>query len=279
MAAIGYGRIGRTIPPLGLNLAKGVVAIALIGLTLLLRRDGLPSLNGTGLSLLLLSGLLGIGLGDSFYFAALRYLGARRTLLLGTLSPPLTALIALIFLQEVLPLTAWLGIGITLAGVTWVISERTQPDREAPHHLLGGIGFAVLSALAQAIGAVLSRTAFTATDFDPLWATLWRLLAGVAMLLLWGSGRGQLGSWIKGFNSSRTIGILCLAAFAGTYLGIWLQQTALKYSDAGIAQTLSATSPLFILPISALAGEKVSLRALVGALVAVAGIAILLSWG
>jgi drug/metabolite transporter (DMT)-like permease len=61
----------------------------------------------------------------------------------------------------------------------------------------------------------------------------------------------------------------------GTYLGIWLQQISLKYTDAGIAQTLFATSPLFALPMSIWLGERVSPRAALGACVALAGVGLL----
>jgi len=68
---------------------------------------------------------------------------------------------------------------------------------------------------------------------------------------------------------------IVFATFTGTYLGIWLQQTSLKLTNAGIAQTLLATSPLFVLPIAAWRGEKISIRAIVGVLVAFVGIGLL----
>ena len=71
------------------------------------------------------------------------------------------------------------------------------------------------------------------------------------------------------------MGAILFAAFAGTYLGIWLQQTAIKFTAAGIALTLTNTSPLFVLPIAIWMGEQVSLRAIVGVAIAIAGIAVL----
>jgi drug/metabolite transporter (DMT)-like permease len=274
-SAVLYGYLGKQIPPMGLNFAKAGVALIMISATIALRQDFTPQLPLPSLGLLGISGILGIAIGDTFYFRALQCLGARRTLLLGTLSPPMAALMALLFLREVLPLAAWLGIGITIAGVIWVISERTTGRAEPPRLMLQGVGFALLFSLAQAAGAVLSRAALAGTAVDPLWAAGLRLGMGWSLLFIWGLTRQKLGSWLRGFSGWEALGLLVLAAFMGTFLGIWLQQLSLKYVSAGIAQTMSSTSPLFVLPAAALMGDKISPRALLGVLIALAGIAIL----
>ncbi|MCK7522700.1 MAG: DMT family transporter [Ignavibacteriales bacterium] len=63
--------------------------------------------------------------------------------------------------------------------------------------------------------------------------------------------------------------------FFGTFLGIFLQQLSLQRIPAGITQTLIATSPIFVLPISALLGEKIGIRAVLGALLAIIGVALI----
>jgi drug/metabolite transporter (DMT)-like permease len=276
LASVAYGRIGQVLPPLGLNLSKGVIAIALIGITLLLRQEAPPILGPVNLGLLLLSGIIGIGVGDTLYFEALQRLGVRRTLLLKeSLAPPMAAALAVVFLAELLPWVAWGGIVLTLLGVLWVISERTPQTQEPPGHHLQGVILGLLAALGQAVGAVLSRAALAETPIPPLWGALLRLLAGVTVLLLWGLLRREVRSWFKGFHSRRLWLGLCLAAFGGTYLGIWLQQVGLKYAPAGVAQTLGATSPLFVLPIALWLGEEIRLRAWLGAGLALAGISLL----
>jgi drug/metabolite transporter (DMT)-like permease len=66
--------------------------------------------------------------------------------------------------------------------------------------------------------------------------------------------------------------------FIGTLLGLWLQQASLRFAPAGIAQTLLATRPLFVLPIAAWMGEAVSVRAILGAALSVAGVGLLFEW-
>jgi drug/metabolite transporter (DMT)-like permease len=268
-----YSLLGQRIPPLSLNLLKGIVAIALLGLTLFLSSQPLGPVSQISVFILLTSGAIGIGIGDTAYFAALNQLGPRKTLLLETLSPPIGALLAMIFLDESLKIQAYCGIILTIIGVAWVISERTlEIDREIDW--FRGVFWGVVAAFSQALGAVLSRYALVESGMSSLWSTLFRLLAGTGIVFLLRLCRRSESvraiAW-----SPRLLGIIVLTAFGSTYLGIWLQQTALKFSPVGIAQTLTSTSPLFVLPIAAMMGDKISMRAIFGVAIALAGIWIL----
>ena len=269
-----WQRVGQEIPAVVLNLLKGAIALFMLLSTLLIFGKSLPAINPNVLAMLLIGGVLGIGIGDTAWFVVLKYLGARRTLLLETLSPPLTALFAFIFLQEKLSLIACTGILLTIFGVAWVIAERTAETALPSKHIWLGLGMSLLGQTANASGAILSRAAFTQIDIDPLWTAALRLSGGMTVMLLF-FNRINAES-LKQLKAPKILGAIVLAAFLGTYLGIFLQQTSFKYAPAGIAQALNSTSPLFILPASVLTGEKVSLRAVVGVVVAIAGIALLL---
>lgn len=276
MSSVVYSRVGQRIPPLQLNLIKGGFAIAMILVTLGLRGTFFPEIPTLSLLLLALSGILGIGLGDTAFFNTLNRLGARRTLLVQTLAPPLTALLAVTFLDEVLTKTAVFGTSLILFGVAWVISDRVSETPAETQNLWQGTMWGVVSALSQAGGAVLSRAALAETPATPLSGALVRLVAGVAVLPLWMVWMPGAVKW-KPVRSPRMWGILAVAAFFSTYLAIWLQQTSLKFAPAGVSQTLGATSPLFVLPVAAWTGEKIGLRAVLGAIAAVAGVGLLFS--
>jgi len=276
IASFVYVSMGKQIPPLVLNLAKCTIAIILSLFTLLIIGDFSPGFSlQTGLlplGLLLISGALGIGLGDTAFFEALNCLGARRSLLLEALSPPLAALFAAIFLGETLGYRAWIGIFLTVGGVTWVILERVPDDFQGKLRPWRGIGFGLLSALAQAAGAVLSRAALAETNVSPLWGSLIRLLAGVLILLILMSFQRRVWAEFHPLRDRHFLLILITTSFASTYLGIWLQQIALKFTATGIAQALIATSPLFVIPIALWMKEKVSFRSFFGAVLALLGI-------
>ena len=273
ISSVVYSRLGLKIPPLQLTLYKGIVAIALISITLLIQGATLINLSFSTIALLFLSGIIGIGLGDTAYFAALNSLGARRTLLLETSSPPIGALLALIFIGEQLTYSTWCGILLTIVGIAWVISERNPVANLSFSRQ--GVVWGILAAIAQAIGAVISRYALIQSDISPLESSLIRLVGGTVIVigLLFVPIAKQ--SEIKWRLSGRSLMVVAIAAMASTYLGIWLQQISLKFAPAGIAQTFLATSPLFILPIVALQGEKISLRAILGVVISLSGIALM----
>lgn len=313
-ATLMFGQIGKSLSPLVLNVVKGVFAISLLAFTLLLQASLLPTTTESAqlplraTAYLSLSGALGIGLGDTAYFAAINSLGARRALLLETLAPPIAAILAWIFLAEQLSIASVFGIVITLVGIAWVISERVPgSDRtNSTQKTAAGVKIAVLATFCQASGAVLSRAALAETTMSPLWSSLIRLSAGLVCLVWWAAlnpnvleGRRSHTSvniaakttrhqttFIEGIQentkqlkSLRLLTAVGIAAFFGTYLGIWLQQVSLKYTATGISQALLATSPLFVLPMAALLGERFSLRAILGAAIALGGVWLLLFAG
>ncbi|MEO1589996.1 MAG: DMT family transporter [Cyanobacteria bacterium J06632_22] len=272
-ATLLFGRLGKRLSPLVLNLVKGGVAIALIVVTLLLRQQLLIRLPSQAALLLLVSGVVGIGLGDTAYFGTVNDLGPRRALLMETLAPPLSALMAWGLIGERLSSAAWIGIGVTLLGVAWVVGERAAVGEI--QNLRRGILLGILAAAGQATGAVLSRAALADTGIDPLWSALLRLFAGLLCLGLILLGRPAWGRGMGHLRSGRLLAGVAVAAFFGTYLAIWLQQTAFKFAETGIAQALLATSPVFVLPMAAAIGERITGRAIVGALVASGGVCLL----
>jgi drug/metabolite transporter (DMT)-like permease len=275
-AAILYKRVGKYIPAAELNLVKGLLGIGMICVTLVLRGSSFLPTHMPAFWLFMGSGALGIGIGDTAFFQTLNYLGARRTLLLSILTPPVTALLALLFLHEMLSLYAWCGVFITVIGVAWVVSERTPGGNEERRMTWLGIGCGLVAIFTQAGGIILSRAAFLHAPVEPLPSTLYRMVGGVLIVLIWlPLVRQTVGGWLRDPGSKRIWRTVLAATFIGTYLGLWFQQIAVKYTSAGVAQTLFATSPLFVLPMVAFLGERVTIRAVLGAFVALGGVALL----
>ena len=274
-ASVLYSKAGKNIPAMELNLIKGVIAIVLVLLVLVIQGSLVTAVPAIAIVLLMVSGAVGIGLGDTAYLDALQSIGPRKTTLIKTIAPPTAGLIAWIFLGEKITALDWLGIAIIVAGVAWVITESPNGNGSLPLNRRGII-MAVIAALTEAAAVVLARSALTLTHISPLWSTFLRLAGGVVIILITLVIRQKpILQWIKQPGAGKTALTASGAIFLGTFMGIWLQQIVLTTTPAGIAQTLFATTPLFILPLAALMGEKVSLRAIFGALIAIAGMVIL----
>jgi len=254
-----------------MNLTKCLIGMLYLGIPLLF--FGLEPLSLRDVLLLGASGLLGIALGDSFFFHALMRLGPRLTVLAEMLGPILTVLSAVIFLHERLDAAAFLGIVLTLAGVACVLWENAGP-RETRGVTLRGLGFSLLSGVCMSAGIILAKMAIVRSS--ALEATFLRLAWAAGGLSLWGCATRRLGPWLKPLSDPRAVRQAAAAAAVAIYGGFWLFLVALKHIDAAVATALNSTTPLFILPLAAgLLKEKLSPRAVLGAAVAVAGVALL----
>ncbi len=272
-----FTRHGRGQPAGVLNLYKGIISSTCLLLSLLfVPSEGLAPLDSS--LLLVLSGFIGICLGDTALFAALRRLGAQVTSASQCLAPPLCALLALIFLGETLTRVEVLGIGITVFAIAWLLlSSRRAGAQLASHSTRDvwiGIGFAAISALCQATGVVLARKALAHSPV--FWGAALRIVPATIALWISNEIRGDRPKLIELWRDRPRARGLALASFGGTFLAIVFLTAATKYTKAGIAVAISSTYPVWILPIAAVyLKERVTWRSAAGAALAVCGILLL----
>ena len=221
------------------------------------------------------SGLIGFTVGDMLLFRAFVVLGARRSMLVMSLVPPLTALFGMVFLGERLSSLDWMGMLVTVAGVLFVILERGRDAAGAVARLpVVGVLLALGGAVGQALGLVLSKKGMGA--YDAFAATQIRVLAGLSGFAVLFT---VIGWWSKvraATRDLRALGPMSLGAIFGPFLGVSLSLLAVQHTRSGVAATIMAMVPVTILvPSVLLRKERVSLRAAAGAVVAVGGCALL----
>ena len=122
---------------------RGLISLPFFLLSLALFEPQIPTLSALQWGYLTISGILGITVGDTAFFLSLRDVGARKALLLQTLTPLFGAFFAWLFLKEQLSVYGFIGIPLTLLGIVWVISEREKAGRSP--HLLRGIIWGIIS--------------------------------------------------------------------------------------------------------------------------------------
>jgi drug/metabolite transporter (DMT)-like permease len=270
LGSILFRRLGEKVSPLGMNLGKGIIGILYLGILILLL--GREPFNARAILNLGISGILGIALGDTLFFTALMYIGPRLTILLGMLGPVFTVILAVAFLGERPSFLAWTGIILTTAGVTWVLLEQ-ECEQKAKKKWILGVSYALLSAVCTSVGIILAKVGVASVS--ALAGTFIRLFWGTIGLTIWGLRTGKIKNWLEPFRDVRVLQLASLATFVAIFGGFWLFLVALKYIDASCATILNSTTPLFIIPMAAIAlREKISLRAILGSVVAVSGIAL-----
>ena len=278
MTALIFTSTGRSVGSQVTNRMRLLFALFyLIVLNLILFRQPLPFSAGSSRWFWLsLSGIIGLSLGDAFLFQSLVSVGTRLGSLLLSLAPIFGSIIAWIFFGEALSILQIMGIVLALAGIAWVVASHEEPP-DTPHgHTRRGVIFGILAGLGQAVGLVLSKQGMFG-GFSPFQANAIRMLAAVSFTWVWATVAGEAGSTFQELRSKPCIlGLLALGAFVGPVLGVTSSLLAIQYIEIGIASTLNSLTPVIILPISYfLLKEKVGWQAIVGTLLAIAGVAIL----
>ena len=268
-------RIGSTtVNFIRLTMAWGMLAIVGVATS----RYMLIPVNASGEMWLWLgmSGFVGFFLGDLCLFRAFILIGPRLCTLVFTLAPVMTALLGWIILGETLTPLNGLGMAITLFGVGWVIAER-KVDASARlwRPSVWGVSLAALGALGQALGMVLAKRVIS-EGTDPILVTQIRITAALPafaimfLLLRW------YPRVVNGLRNRRAMAQMTLGAFVGPVLGVALLMLSMQYLTAAVSQTFVALLPIVIIPfVMVIHKERVSPRAALGAVVAVAGVAIL----
>ncbi|MDF2180303.1 DMT family transporter [Aliiglaciecola sp. CAU 1673] len=272
VAARLFRQLGASFSPLALNFWKGVAAIIIL-LPLTWYLPPAVELNQTQMMWLLVSGAIGIGLGDTFFFQALNKIGDSQSILIAeTLAPIFTALLAMAWIAEWLTWQQWTGIALVIFAVDMVIKlHKKQIDR--PFELSGFV-YAGLAALCQAVGAVISRDILTSTGIDPANASQLRLVGGMAIIVvLMVLGRQR---WLpKTHDAVHTWRLFALATIIGTFAALYLQMLAFTHTKAAVVQTLFATSVILSLLVAKVLGEKVSGQSWLWSGVALLGVGML----
>jgi drug/metabolite transporter (DMT)-like permease len=226
---------------------------------------------------LLLSGAIGIFLGDTLMFSGLRRLGPRRNQVIFATNAPLAAIIGWLWLGETFQWIGIAGVALVSMGVATAVffgrrKDETHALESTDGRLLVGICLALGAALCQAVGIVVSRPAMEA-GVDPIAASVLRV--GIAVL-------GLFVSYLihhRALPSIPSRPLLVQTAISGL-LGMGVGMTLVQYSligaKAGVVATLSSLSPVLILPVLwIIYRRRPALGAWVGAAIAVSGSALL----
>ncbi len=223
------------------------------------------------------SGILGLVLGDTFLFRAYVLVGPRLSMLMMSSVPIFSALFGWLLFGEVVgPLEA-VGMLLAVGGMAWVVTEKRAGVTVVENkQYWRGLAFGLAGALGQVANLVTAKYGLVG-GYPTISATMIRIF--VAVVILWAitAVRGQVGYTLRQWRHRQAFPAMVAGAVFGPFLGIWLSLTAVQLAPLGIASTLMALPPVILIPIEYILYRRpISLRSILGTLVAFAGVTLIL---
>jgi drug/metabolite transporter (DMT)-like permease len=268
VSALTFEKAGHKIGSLSVNFIRLLMAIIFIGITTYFTRGIFFPTDATPYQWfwLGLSGFVGFFLGDMFLFKSYMVIGSRTAALIMSFAPMLTAIIGWFFLNEKLSGMNIAGILVSISGIVIAISNR----RMKLNIPFKGFLLAFGGASGQAVGLILSKKGMG--HYDPIAATQIRALFGIlsfAILIT------VLRRWKKvgnSFTHTSSMKFLAVGSMFGPFIGVALSLFAIQQTKTGIASTLMALVPVFIiLPSAIMFKEKITPQQVIGAAISIFG--------
>ena len=268
LSALFFEKAGYKIGSLSVNFIRLLFAIGFLGITTFVTRGIFFPTDATTYQWfwLGLSGFVGFFLGDMLLFQSYMVIGSRTATLVMSLAPMLTGIIGWFFLGEILSPKNILAMVISVGGIIVAISNR-QMKLNYP---IKGILLAFGGAMGQAVGLILSKKGMG--HYDPVSATQIRAIFGlfsfgilITVLRRW----ERLGQAFKHTNAMKSVTV---GAIFGPFVGVALGLFAIQQTKTGIASTLMALVPIFIIvPSAVMFKEKIRPQQVIGAIISISG--------
>jgi len=282
VTSMSFESAGKKIGSLQVNLIRLVAAFFIYCVVNYFRRGLiLPTDASTeSWAWLALSGVVGFVIGDLLLFQAYVVIGARISMLIMALTPPITAFVSWMILGEVLSPMNWVGMIVTLSGISIVILKREKHEKDSTkkrkittNYSIKGLLLALGGAAGQGVGLVLSKKGMG--NYDAFAASHIRVITGMigfALIILF---TGRYGKVWNALQHKPAMKRVALGSVFGPFLGVSFSLIAIQHTQAGIAATIMSIVPVLIIPPAILLfREKVNWKEILGAVITVGGVAI-----
>jgi drug/metabolite transporter (DMT)-like permease len=288
ITAIAFESAGKKVGSLSTNLIRLFMAFIFIGIFSQITRGSFIPFDASAHQWIWLSisGFIGFVIGDLLLFEAYVVIGSRVSMLIMSLTPPITAFFGWILMDEVLTPQNMLGMFLTLLGIMLVVLDRKPKEENKDNNSengisknkiklsypIAGILLAFGGAVGQGAGLVLSK--YGMQDFDPFAATQIRVITGFVGFAILFVFMKRWKKVIEAVKNKNAMSRLSIGAFFGPFLGVSFSLLAVKHTTTGIASTIMAIVPVLIIPPAVIFfKEKITVKEIIGSLIAVGGVA------
>lgn len=280
ICSIAFEKAGNKIGSMPVNLIRLIFAFIMITFISLFSRGYLLPTDADANTWLWLSlsGIVGFFIGDLCLFRSFLLIGSRISLLIFSLSTPISAIIGFLVFKEIMSTHAIIGMFITLGGIALVILKKDD-NKVKFTHPLEGVVLAVIGALGQSFGVAFGKLGMTFSDgsvYNPWASTQIRIIAATICFILLFFATKRWSHIKNAFKFKEAIGVVAVGSLFGPVIGVTLVLVAVANTSMGIASTITALLPVaIILPHVLLYKEKINPREIIGAVVSVIGVLLL----
>jgi len=231
--------------------------------------------NISSIFILIVSGVVGIALGDNLYINSLKIIGTRKTLSFEALTPIIATALGTLSINEIYHQKVWIGSLIVSFSLLMIVRQNTFDKEDYRETNILGSLFALGSVICSVLAAMLSRIILISSTLTPLQTTEIRLLsASIFLFLIY--KKDFLYFFHDNALTKKNHSNLILSTFLGTNCGILFQQIVFKFLPIGIGWTLLSLSPIFTLFLSNREGDKINKLTIIYTLLSLVGVAITL---
>ena len=274
ITSIAFESAGKRVGSLPVNLIRLVFAFFIIGVFSYFRKGLFLASDATleAWGWLALSGLIGFVIGDLLLFQAFVVIGARVSMLIMALTPPIAAFFGWLIIDEHMSLTNLIGMTVTIIGISTVIlAKENNQGKVKIRYPIKGILLAFGGAVGQGLGLVFSKLGMK--DYDPFLSTQIRILAGIIGFSILFFALGKWKTILVAFEDKKGMLGISVGAVFGPFLGVSLSLLAIQHTTTGIASTIMAIVPVLIIaPAILIFKEKITAKEIIGAIIAFAGV-------
>ena len=282
IAVVTFKSVSKDLSPFLINSVKNSIAFILF--ILVFNFLGLPFwYDGFILNdylIIIVSGILGMGIGDSLFIYALSRIKANQAAIIDTMAPVINYFLSFIILGTILNLSQTIGSLIVIIAILFITYEN-KLDKNQENVDKKGVALQLIATVTSCYGIVLLKPVLNKVGDSiqlQIWITVFRLLPG--MLIAWIIFFSQKNSMLLllKIKNRDILKKMFLGSFLGTFMALsfWIIGYA-NIPEPPIASIIGQTAVIFITVFSSFfLKEKITVIKSISILVAILGVMIVI---